>query len=60
MVLLSPNWIASKIQAPPVRGCRSQSNLVFTVLAVSVLLGLATLSVALGVATIDSLIFAAP
>jgi len=60
MVLLSPDWIASKIQTTPAHGRRSRSDLAFAVLAVVVLLGLAVLSVVFGVGTIDPPIFAAP
>jgi hypothetical protein len=60
MVLLSPDWIASRIQTIPVHGRRSPSNLAFAALAVVVLSGLAALSVAFGVGTLDPAIFAAP
>jgi hypothetical protein len=53
MVLLSPDWIAFKIH-------QSRSDLAFAVLAVVVLSGLAVLSVAFGVETLDPPIFAAP
>ena len=63
MVLLSPDWIASKIHTTPAHARLSQSDLAFPafpVLAVVVLLGLAVLSVAFGVGTLDPPIFAAP
>jgi len=60
MVLLSPDWIAPKIQTTPAHGRRCRSDLAFAVLAVVVLLGLAVLSVAFGVGTLDPPIFAAP
>lgn len=58
MVLLSPDWIASKIQTTPEDGRRSRSSLAFALLAVVLLSGLAALSMAFGVG--DPAIFAAP
>jgi hypothetical protein len=60
MVLLSPDWIAPKIQTTPALGRRSRSDLAFAVLAVVLLSGLAVLSMAFGARTIDPPIFAAP
>jgi hypothetical protein len=60
MVLLSPDRIASKIQRTSAHGRRSRYDLAFPVLAVVVLSGLAVLSVAFGVETLDPPIFAAP
>ncbi len=60
VVLLSPDWIASKNQTPPAHGRRSRSDLGFAVLAVVALSGLAVLSVAFGVGTIEPAILVAP
>jgi hypothetical protein len=60
MVLLSPDWIVSKIQTTSVDDHRSRSNVAFAVLAVVVLSGLAVLSAAFGLGTLDPAIFAAP
>jgi hypothetical protein len=59
MVLLSPDWTASKIQTTPAHH-RGRSSLAFAVLAVVVLSGLAVLSMAFGVGTLEPAIFAAP
>jgi hypothetical protein len=60
MVFFSSDWGASKFQVISKHDRRDSSDLAFVVWGTVVLAGLAVLSVALGVATVDPAIFASP
>jgi hypothetical protein len=60
MVFFSSDWGASKFHVISWHDRRGSSDLAFVVGATVVLAGLAALSVALGVATVDPAIFASP
>ncbi len=59
MVLYQPEWVPSKIPSTPVRDRRRASNVSFLVWATVVLVALAAISVAFGVAPVDAPFFAA-
>lgn len=59
MVLFPHDWGASKLQQSA-DSCRGPSTLAFAAWVAVVLVGFAVLSFALGIATVDPAIFAAP